>query len=56
MIFLHKSYYNPNYTNLNKNNLSDICPKPKKLYKVYKLYNVTQNFKNIYRKKIETKF
>ncbi len=46
MIFFHKFYYNPNYTNLNKKNLSDICPKPKKLYKVYKLYNAKQKNKN----------
>ncbi len=40
MIFYHKPYYNPNYTNPNKKkNLSDICPKPKKLYKLYKSYN-----------------
>jgi hypothetical protein len=39
MIFCHKPYYNPNYTNPNKKILSDICPKPKKLYKLYKLYN-----------------
>ncbi len=30
MIFCHKPYYNPNYTNPNKKSLSDICPKPKK--------------------------
>ncbi len=30
MIFFHKPYYNPNYTNPNKKNLSDICRKPKK--------------------------
>ncbi len=39
MIFFHKPYYNPNYTNPNKKSFSDICPKPKKLYKLYKLYN-----------------
>ncbi len=35
MIFCHKLYYNPNYTNPNKKSLSDICRKPKKLYKLY---------------------
>jgi len=40
MIFFHKFYYNPNYTNPNKKSLNDICPKPKKLYKVYKLYKL----------------
>jgi hypothetical protein len=35
MIFVHKPYYNPNYTNPNKKYPSDICPKPKKLYKLY---------------------
>ncbi len=39
MIFCHKPYYNPIYTNPNKKSLSNICPKPKKLYKLYKLYN-----------------
>ncbi len=38
MIFFHKPYYNLNYTNPNKKNV-DLCPKPKKLYKLYKLYN-----------------
>ncbi len=42
MIFFHKPYYNPNYTNRNKKNLSDICPKPKRLYKIYKLYDGKQ--------------
>jgi len=37
MIFCHKPYYNPN-----KKNPSDICLKPKKLYKIYKLYNGNQ--------------
>ncbi len=57
MIFCHKPYYNPNYTNLNKKNLNDICPKPKKLYKVYKLYNAKQKkiFKKA-KKNLETKF
>jgi hypothetical protein len=36
MIFFQKPYYNPTYTNPNKKNPSDICFKPKKLYKVYK--------------------
>ncbi len=40
MIFFHKLYYNPNYTNPNKKSPSDICPK---LKKVYKLYNAKQN-------------
>jgi hypothetical protein len=42
MIFFPKLYYNPNYTNLNKKNPSDIYPKPNKLYKVYKLYSAKQ--------------
>jgi hypothetical protein len=42
MIFCHKPYYNPNYTNLNKKNLSDICLKPKNIYKIHKLYNAKQ--------------
>jgi len=41
MRFFHKLYYNPNYINPNKKSPSDICPKPKK---VYKLYNVKQFF------------
>jgi hypothetical protein len=50
MIFFHKPYYNPN-----KKNPSDICPKAKKLYKIYKLYNAKQkeNFKH--RKKFRNK-
>ncbi len=44
MTFFHKPYYNPNYTNLNKKNPSDICPKPKKLCKIYKLYIAKFNF------------
>ncbi len=35
MLFFHKPYYNLNYTNPTKKNPSDICPKPKKLYKLY---------------------
>jgi len=35
MIFFHKPYYNLNCTNPNKKSPSDICPKPKKLYKLY---------------------
>jgi len=31
--------------NLNKKNPSDISPKPKKLNKIYKLYNAKQFFK-----------
>jgi hypothetical protein len=31
----HKPYENLNYTNLIKKSLNDICPKPKKLYKLY---------------------
>ncbi len=42
MIFFHKPYYNPNYTNPNKKNPSDICPKPKKLFKIYKLYSANK--------------
>jgi len=51
MIFFHKFYYNPNYTNFNKKNPSDICLKPKKLYKIYKLYNAKQKIK----KNVKTK-
>jgi len=42
MIFCHKPYYNPNYINPNKKSPTNICPKPKKLYKLYKLYNAKQ--------------
>jgi hypothetical protein len=38
MVFVHKPYYNLN-TNPKKTNPSDICPKPKKLYKIYKSYD-----------------
>jgi hypothetical protein len=51
MIFFHKPYYNSNYTNPNKKNLSDICHKPKKLCETYKLYNVKQSFFKEHRKK-----
>jgi len=53
MIFFHKPYYNPNYTNPNKKNSNDICFKPKKNTK----YIMQNNFflKNI-GKKLETKF
>ncbi len=54
MIFFYKPYYNLNYTNLNKKNLSDICLKPKKLYKLCKLYNAKQFFKKNIRKKLKT--
>ncbi len=43
MIFILKFYYNPN-----KKNPSDICAKPKKLYK---LYNAKQKIKKNIRKK-----
>jgi hypothetical protein len=51
MVFVHKPYYNPKYTNPKKVNPSDICPKPKKLYKIYKLYDAElkkhrENFRN----------
>jgi len=55
MIFYHKPYYNPNYTNINKKSLNDICLKLKKLYKIYKLYNAKQEKMNI-GKKSEKKF
>ncbi len=43
MIFFHKPYYNINYTKFNnKKNPNDICLKPKKKYKIYKLYNEKQ--------------
>jgi hypothetical protein len=54
MIFFHKPYYNPNYTNPNKKNPSDICPKPKKLDKLYKLYNAKQTNLKEHRKKLKT--
>ncbi len=45
MIFFHKPYYNLNYTNPNKiNKFSDVCPKPQKLYKIYKLHNAKNNY------------
>jgi len=44
MKFCHKPYYNHNYTNL-----SDICPKPKNLYK---LHNAKQTNVKEHRKKI----
>ncbi len=56
MIFFHKPYYNPNYTNLTKNNSNDICPKPKKLYKVYKLYNRKHFLKKTQEKNLKQKF
>jgi len=52
MVFVHKPYYNLKYTNPKKTNPSDICPKPKKLYKIYKLYDA--KLKNI-GKILETK-
>jgi hypothetical protein len=52
MIFCHKPYYNPNYTNPNKKNPNDIRPKPKKLFKLYKLYNAKQKNLKEHRKKI----
>jgi hypothetical protein len=55
MIFCHKFYNNPKYTNPNKKKSpSDICFKPKKLYKIYKLYNL-KKIKYI-GKNLETKF
>ncbi len=43
MIFCHKLYYNLNYTNLNKKEVLVIYAlNPKKLYKLYKLYNAKQ--------------
>jgi hypothetical protein len=42
---------------LTKKCLSDICPKPKKLYKVYKLYNAKQkNLKKNIRKQFRNQF
>jgi hypothetical protein len=52
MIFFHKPYYNPNYTNPDKNIPNGICPKPKKIYKLYKLYNAKFKFFKEHRKKI----
>ncbi len=51
MIFCHKPYYNPNYTNPNKKNLNDICPKTKSLQKLYKSYNVKQTNLKEHKKK-----
>ncbi len=51
MTFCHKPYYNPNYINPNKKCPIDICPKPKKLYKLYKLYNAKQINLKEHRKK-----
>jgi len=52
MIFCHKPYCNPNYINHDKKNPIDVCPKPKKLYKLYKLYNAKEtNFKENRKKK-----
>ncbi len=48
MIFCHKPYHNLNYTKPNKKSISDICLKPKKLYK---LYNVKQKNLKKHRKK-----
>ncbi len=53
MIFFHKHYYKLNYTNPNKKSPNDICPKPKKLYKVHKLYNAKQKFLKKHRKKFK---
>jgi hypothetical protein len=55
MIFCYKPYYNLNYTNPNKKSPSDICPKPNKLYKVYKLYNAKQKNKKNIGKNLKTK-
>jgi len=52
MIFCHKFYYNFNYTKPNKKS-PDICPKPKKLYKLYKLYNAKQTNLKEHRKKFK---
>ncbi len=43
MIFCHKFYYNPNYTNPNKKSPNDICHKPKN-YTKYTNY-IMQNKK-----------
>jgi hypothetical protein len=53
MIFCYKPYYNPNYINLHKCFFNDICPKPKKLCKTYKLYNAKQIFFQEHKKKIK---
>ncbi len=50
MIFCHKPYNKPNYTNPNKKSLNDICPKPKKLCKACKLCNAKQFFFKEHRK------
>jgi hypothetical protein len=56
MIFCHKPYYNPNCTNPNKKSLNDICPKPNKLCKAYKLYNAKQFFKKNIGKNLKPNF
>jgi hypothetical protein len=48
MIFFHKPYYNPSYTNPNKKNPGDICPKT---IQIIQLYNAKQSFKKKHRKK-----
>ncbi len=53
MIFCHKPYYNPTYTNPSKKSPNDICPKPKKLYKIYKLNNAKQKKLEKHRKKFK---
>jgi len=52
MIFFHKPYYNPNYTNHNKKS-PNICLKPKQLYKLYKLYNAKLKNLKEHRKKLK---
>jgi hypothetical protein len=52
MIFHHKPYYNPNYSNPNKKKVLVICLKPNKLCKAHKLYNAKQIFFKEHREKI----
>jgi len=52
MIFFHKPYYTTlTIQTLTKKSLNDICPRPKKLCKTYKLYNAKQIFFKEHRKK-----
>jgi hypothetical protein len=52
MIFFHKPYYTTLAIQiLTKKSLSDICPRPKKLCKTYKLYNAKRIFFKEHRKK-----
>jgi hypothetical protein len=55
MIFCHKPYYNLIIQTITKKSPNDICPKPKKLYKLYKLCNAKQTNLKEHRKKFRNK-